>query len=784
MDFLAAGIKMKLMQNIIFFWSLLVMPHVAGSLPYPQSDAPALTGWAQVIQENQAGKWSQVLEHLEELRRSQPESYQLRQGDYLKGTALRKLNRPQEAYGVFKGLLDRRSVLEPIILWHLFELSREKQTTEELEAASHWLERYKAGDSPLVDRDRADWESALLAEKSQPDQARTLYQELIRRRGRYQRTAKLHLSDLQEAAAGRQTLIQLISEKQNDEVAYEAAKKLVSRIRSLGEPELANLAEIFMNNRELPLLRKTAQEFIARFSASSRLPYFLFVLGRAWMLENEHEKAVQQFESAYDRFPSNKWGIQSKYYSGHVYLRMEKYPAAEAAYRFIIEKHSDSEWLGGAYKNLIDALLWQARWSDAAEAARQGAARLKSPDAAMLYYQAGKILMTDAPGEAIAQFQQALQAGERRGMPPSLGKAELYYWVGRCHEKLGDPNSAAAAYLESARQDTNYFGFLSRDALKTMYLSVPEVRNWSDSFATSAAEAKNTGTTQQYRDLLRNRYYSAPGRESAAARSELLASLANEPGWISISRLQLWPSDRIDDAVLREVSGSAQKRAAAVLAGLGFYQQAADVLSDARDFENKLQQAYTAATFYGDANHWGEALTQAQKLAVDLPYNMPEFMPPKLTRFYLPLPFSTRSADAIAGLEPELVASLILRESRFQPDARSPAGARGLMQLMLPTARSLAQEAGLAPPSADALYDPALSVRLGTLYLNKLFRQLQYPEMVVAAYNGGSDNVSRWARKGKAFEPAVFVSDIGFAETKSYVMRVMGNYRLYKALRS
>ncbi|HEY2931655.1 MAG TPA: lytic transglycosylase domain-containing protein [Acidobacteriota bacterium] len=774
---------MKLMQGIFLFWSFLIFPHISGSLTLIQT-APAATSWEQIIQERQTGNWSLVLEHLQDLQRAQPESYRLRQGDYLKATALRKLNRPQEAYNIFKNLSDKRSILEPLVLWHLFELSKERQTTKDSEGASLWLERYKAVDSPLVDRERADWELAMMAEKTDPQAAQALYQDLMRRRSRYQRAAKLRWSELQEPAARRQAQAQLIAEKQTDEVSYEAARKLVTRIRSLGEPELANLAEIFMNNRDLPLLRKTAEEFIGRFSTSSRLPYFLFVLGRAWMLENEHEKAVQQFEAAYDRFSPGKWGVQSKYFSGHVYLRMEKYPAAENVYRFIIEKHADSEWLGGAYKNLVDSLLWQSRWSDAGEAARQGAARLKSADAAMLYYQAGKILMLDSPREAIAQFQQALRAGDRYAMPPSLGRAEINYWIGRCHEKLDDFPSAAAAYLESARQDTNYFGFLSRDALKTMYASQPGIRNWSDAFEVAALEAKTGGNTQQYRDLLLNRYYSAPGKESAAARSELLSSLGNEPGWVAIARLQLWPSDRIDDSVLRGVSGSLQKRAAAVLAGLGFYQQAADLLSEARDFDSKLQQAYTSATFYGDANHWGEALTQAQKLAMDLPYNMPEFMPPRLVRFYLPRPFSTRSAEAVAGLEPELVSSLILRESRFQPDAKSPAGARGLMQLMLSTARPLAREAGLPPPSADALYDPALSVRLGTLYLNKLFRELQYPEMVVAAYNGGSDNVSRWAKKSQTFEPAVFVSDIGFAETKSYVMRVLGNYRLYKVLYS
>ncbi len=53
---------------------------------------------------------------------------------------------------------------------------------------------------------------------------------------------------------------------------------------------------------------------------------------------------------------------------------------------------------------------------------------------------------------------------------------------------------------------------------------------------------------------------------------------------------------------------------------------------------------------------------------------------------------------------------------------------------------------------------------------------------VAASYNGGEDNASRWLNRTKPKDPGIFTAEIGFAETKNYVFKVMTNYRMYKAL--
>ena len=56
------------------------------------------------------------------------------------------------------------------------------------------------------------------------------------------------------------------------------------------------------------------------------------------------------------------------------------------------------------------------------------------------------------------------------------------------------------------------------------------------------------------------------------------------------------------------------------------------------------------------------------------------------------------------------------------------------------------------------------------------------PEAVAASYNGGEDNVARWVRRAGHKDAGVFSSEVGFAESKDYVFKVLANYRAYKEL--
>jgi soluble lytic murein transglycosylase len=134
-------------------------------------------------------------------------------------------------------------------------------------------------------------------------------------------------------------------------------------------------------------------------------------------------------------------------------------------------------------------------------------------------------------------------------------------------------------------------------------------------------------------------------------------------------------------------------------------------------------------------------------------------------------------------LDPRFVLAIIKQESVFRPLAKSPAGARGLLQLTIDAAQKYATNAGLADVQETQLYQPETSIRLGSEYLGELLAMFPtLPEAVAASYNGGEDNVVRWVKRAKQKDPGVFTSEIGFDETKIYVQKVMNNYRVYRQL--
>lgn len=120
-------------------------------------------------------------------------------------------------------------------------------------------------------------------------------------------------------------------------------------------------------------------------------------------------------------------------------------------------------------------------------------------------------------------------------------------------------------------------------------------------------------------------------------------------------------------------------------------------------------------------------------------------------------------------LDPYLVMALIHQESAFDPKARSRVGARGLMQLMPPTARELARQ---LHTSAD-MDNPEVSIRLGTFYFRNLIDMFGGAvPLAIASYNAGVGNVMRWRRAAPHKPIDEFLESMPFAETRNYVKRV------------
>jgi soluble lytic murein transglycosylase len=135
---------------------------------------------------------------------------------------------------------------------------------------------------------------------------------------------------------------------------------------------------------------------------------------------------------------------------------------------------------------------------------------------------------------------------------------------------------------------------------------------------------------------------------------------------------------------------------------------------------------------------------------------------------------ATRSA-----VDPNLVWAIMRRESAFKPEVMSAADARGLMQIIPPTANAIAEKLAEPAPAPAELFSPDRSIRYGAWYLSALTKRFTHPVLVAAAYNAGPSAVVRWMREKGELPLDLFVETIAFKETRGYVKQVVADLFLY-----
>ncbi len=136
-----------------------------------------------------------------------------------------------------------------------------------------------------------------------------------------------------------------------------------------------------------------------------------------------------------------------------------------------------------------------------------------------------------------------------------------------------------------------------------------------------------------------------------------------------------------------------------------------------------------------------------------------------------------------------LLLAMARQESHFELAARSPAGARGLLQFMPATARPIAAVAGLPFSFQRLLGDPGYQFELASSYLERLNSRFDgHPATVIAAYNAGPSRVRAWLARYGTPRPedthrlVDWVERLPFAETRNYVQRVLEGQFVYREL--
>lgn len=356
-------------------------------------------------------------------------------------------------------------------------------------------------------------------------------------------------------------------------------------------------------------------------------------------------------------------------------------------------------------------------------------------------------------------------------------EAEGEYWAARALE-ANDPQRALDAHLTLLRPATvSPFARFAQARLDTPLAR--RARERAARLPQEAEAARVRGDLDAARRLLTDAALLATPASAPAARERLRDVYRQIPAYAAGLDLQPLALPR-----LATDAGAPASRTEILLA-LGLFDDAADQVSERYPGEAPAA-ALTRALLLRRGGRARASIRAAEGVVSALPAEfLPELLPADVRDLLYPRHYMALiQEDALRfGSDPLLVLAIMREESRFDTRARSAAAARGLLQIVLTTARAVGRDLGLPELEGEDLYDPALVIPLGSKYLADLQRDFDGNLLkAAAAYNAGPRQARLWSRLSPGTADDAFFASISFAETRRYVAQVLASYDRYRAL--
>ncbi len=408
-------------------------------------------------------------------------------------------------------------------------------------------------------------------------------------------------------------------------------------------------------------------------------------------------------------------------------------PSARAAYNRLMTQYPESDYTPESTRQLLLPLWRQA--------------------------------LVTGDGNALGRYiKQAGQFVER--YPYASSAVWVGYWQAKAQEKQGETEQAIQTYLKVVRDyPETYYGMRAQQRLSALrhnqadtfwYLNpswpVPTVGQSSPALATLLPQLPEwQALPQQAQGMASTLATMVDSTQSPAIAADLLLVL----NWAAE------PHARVDDDEANWLVNAAKAR----------YHQLMDepnVAIRAVYDATKARARQKEMAAYHPPVGW-------QQLVYPVAYSVPLLMRHDAT-----------------GVHPWLGMALMRQESFFNPKAVSSSDARGLMQLLVPTAREVAGWEGLSAEFApNRLFEPEVNIRLGMRYLQFLFEKFEpygptiQPMLAAGAYNGGPNAMARWAGTNARWlseDPDVYVELIPYTQSREYIYHVLGGFWQYHRL--
>ena len=470
----------------------------------------------------------------------------------------------------------------------------------------------------------------------------------------------------------------------------------------------------------------------------------LFHLGRRGDAAAALEKMVKQY-------PLDHRVPEALYWTGRSYGRLNEREKGIATLHKIVNAHPRSEWaddalfmIGNIYRDASDTRKALAVYSRLATEYPES----KFADSALwwnawTYYNAGEY----------AKVETALQELINR-YPRSFLVHQARYWQGRTAEKTGNPAKAAEYYGKVLKRGPyTYYGYRAAERLSAS-------PNLKEPIPVPDAVVDVIPAACEEEECLDGSPSPLETEDGPPVwTDETRQLLAAEPSFKKTLELMHLDMKKEAAAELWHLQGKVPRRRGALIGlskaffELGDYYRS--LILVLRNYERYLdgEVRETPADLWLLAypqGYWDSIVAYSRKY----------------------------------GQDPYLVAAIIRQESQFHPEAMSPAGARGVMQVMPATGEWIAQNIRLQGFDRTKLFESDMAINLGTWYIAHLMKRFKGdPLLVAAAYNAGPEAVAAWiSRSGGILERDEFVEAIPFSETRGYVKKVLRNYFEYQRI--
>jgi soluble lytic murein transglycosylase len=269
-------------------------------------------------------------------------------------------------------------------------------------------------------------------------------------------------------------------------------------------------------------------------------------------------------------------------------------------------------------------------------------------------------------------------------------------------------------------------------------------------------------------------YYMLMAHELLRAQEPTMATEAVRAG-LAIARNQEPASPRAWGPGLERV---------VLLLAAGDWERATSVLLSLPEAERVADAYFTIAGLYAQAGALPSALAILKGKLSGYRDRWPVGAWREQWQMAYPKPYASIVSKETRRVNvPEALAYAIMREeSEFDPTALSQANAYGLMQLILPTARTAAHKTGHVA-SPKTLLRPETNIALGVHVLSELLTRFRGQLALVAAgYNAGPGRPKRWLRERPELPSDLWIEAIEYAETRNYVKQVLGSFAVYEWL--